>query len=100
MVPNQSGRILSIDLAARASVPAAATSQAHVTPLCLKHLAQQLGVPNQACRNTPCRFGHRPLNLISKAGAIASIENIKTFPADIDKMDLVAKISASRTMPL
>ena len=82
------------------SVPAAATSQAHVTPLCLKHLAQQLGVPNQACRNTPCRFGHRPLNLISKAGAIASIENIKTFPADIDKMDLVAKISASRTMPL
>ena len=66
--------------------------------LCLRNLAQLLGIPGQACTVHPCKFAHEALKATSKAGALAAIDKLRSFPTGIDKADMVAKIAASTTM--
>jgi hypothetical protein len=66
--------------------------------ICLHDLAQALGVQGVLCTHVPCHFSHAPLNTISKAGAIAAMEKIKTWTLSISKPELVKKVNASKTM--
>lgn len=66
--------------------------------LCLRHLAQLLGVQGQACMSHPCKFVHEVLKDTSKAGTVAAIEKLKSFPAGIDKADMLARIAKSTSM--
>jgi hypothetical protein len=66
--------------------------------LCLRNLAQMLGMQGQACTAHPCKFGHEALKATSKVGALAAIDKLKSFPTGIDKVDMLARIAASTLM--
>jgi len=66
--------------------------------LCLRNLAQSLGMQGQVCTAHPCKFGHEALKATSKAGALAVIDKLKSFPTGIDKADMLARIAASTLM--